>query len=129
VDEAGAPAPLDDATMDDLFREILASPSMSAPTAGSSSATASTPAVTIDGTEETSDVVGLGLGAAVVDAAGEEASAHLKEQHDMQQALWEWLPSVGTATMESGADALSALELDVSAWDFVSAAPLASEVF
>jgi hypothetical protein len=117
--------------MDDLFREILASPSLcAAPLAGGSADTAATAAVSA-ARSPTGDAgaAALGLADAGLDAAREGARADDEEE---MQALWDWLPAGSDA--QGSMDVLSALELDVGAcagaWgDLLPSALVAPEVF
>ena len=99
--------------MDDLFREILASPTLSSSVPPQASAAAfAAPLATLDYEE---GVEGMDIGIAV--GQGDDASAEQEAEVDAEQlqALWEWLPH-GT---EAGD--LSALDLDIGAgvagWD------------
>ncbi|KAI0032256.1 hypothetical protein K488DRAFT_78609 [Vararia minispora EC-137] len=134
--DATAPAPpepsLDDATMDDFFREILASPPLCAAPLASGPADAAAPAVSVSEAlfrEGTAGGVGLGFGDAAMDAAHEE-DAH--DEAEMQ-ALWEWLPAVSGSDAQGALDVLSALELDIGAgpspWVDLPPAQIAPEVF
>lgn len=133
---AAEPPALDDAAMEDLFREILASPSLCAAPLGAADAPAAASASLSASDEGAAGGVGLGLGDKALD--GTQGGAHAGEEE--MQALWEWLPAAadvdGGADAQGALDVLSAIELGIGSsagvWaDLVPPPTLASvpEVF
>ncbi|KAI0316510.1 hypothetical protein OF83DRAFT_1172833 [Amylostereum chailletii] len=125
---AASPPDLDDATMDSLFREILASPSLSAASLPSA---AFTGAPVSCGAEEKTDTLGGG------DAQGDGSE---RAEREIQKLL-EWLPSVvadgadtdgglfSAESMNTDSEALSALDLGLGVWDMAPPLSLGPEVF
>ena len=112
--------------MDDLFREILASPTLSTAVPPQTGAAAfAAPLADLDYEE---GVVGLDVGMAGEDSDGAVAEQEADVDAEQLQALWDWLPG------STGAGDLSALELDVGAgamgWDMPVVPPVSvAEVF
>ncbi|VDB95971.1 unnamed protein product [Peniophora sp. CBMAI 1063] len=116
---------LDDAAMDDLFREILASPTLSAAVPPQASSSAFAPLADLDYEE---GAAGLDVGMAGEDSDDALADQEAEVNVEQLQALWEWLPG------STAADDLSALELDVgvgaTGWDMPVVPPVSvAEVF
>lgn len=111
--------------MDDLFREILASPTLSATVPPQGGAAAFAPLADLDFEEGTA---GLDIGMAGEESDGGFAEQEAEVDAEQLQALWDWLPG------SAGAGDLSALELDVGAgvagWDMAPAPPVSvTEVY